>query len=187
MTSSPRCTTGWQAWGRTSSRPTTLPRSFPAHGTPSLSPCSLQTCRAVGEAEAVHLAACAPPGTVAVQFWGDIDRAALAANGSCGLAPAIGPTGPYGHSAVGDWSRADRTAADWPLARGRMGFPRRRRYTRWLRSARTMAGGDMTEPLQPQSCSSQADRPASRRFARWRHGAAWSRSSGSWISPTRAH
>ncbi|SFO57417.1 hypothetical protein SAMN05216330_103696 [Bradyrhizobium sp. Ghvi] len=34
----------------------------------------------VGEAEAAHLAACAP-GAVVMQFWGDIDRAALARNG----------------------------------------------------------------------------------------------------------
>ncbi|MCJ9699534.1 hypothetical protein [Bradyrhizobium sp. SHOUNA76] len=35
----------------------------------------------VGQAEAAHLAACAPDGAVVVQFWGDIDRAVLAANG----------------------------------------------------------------------------------------------------------
>ncbi len=34
----------------------------------------------VGQAEAAHLAACASAGTVVVQFWGDIDRAALAVN-----------------------------------------------------------------------------------------------------------
>jgi hypothetical protein len=35
----------------------------------------------VGQAEAAHLAACAPAGAVVMQFWGDIDRAALEANG----------------------------------------------------------------------------------------------------------
>jgi len=35
----------------------------------------------VGQGEAAHLAACAPDGAVVVQFWGDIDRAVLAANG----------------------------------------------------------------------------------------------------------
>jgi hypothetical protein len=35
----------------------------------------------IGQAEAAHLAACAPPGAVVMQFWGDIDRAALARNG----------------------------------------------------------------------------------------------------------
>ena len=35
----------------------------------------------VGQGEAAHLAACAPAGAIVVQFWGDIDRAALQANG----------------------------------------------------------------------------------------------------------
>lgn len=35
----------------------------------------------VGQVEAAHLAACAPAGAVVMQFWGDIDRAALARNG----------------------------------------------------------------------------------------------------------
>ncbi|GMO41010.1 hypothetical protein BwSF21_52360 [Bradyrhizobium ottawaense] len=35
----------------------------------------------IGRAEAAHLAACAPDGAVVVQFWGDVDRAVLAANG----------------------------------------------------------------------------------------------------------
>ncbi len=35
----------------------------------------------VGDAEARHLAAVSPPGAAIVQFWGDVDRAALAAHG----------------------------------------------------------------------------------------------------------
>jgi hypothetical protein len=35
----------------------------------------------IGVTEARHLAACAPAGAVVVQFWGDTDRIALAANG----------------------------------------------------------------------------------------------------------
>ncbi|WP_407194010.1 hypothetical protein [Bradyrhizobium sp. STM 3566] len=50
----------------------------------------------VGQAEAAHLAACAPAGAVVVQFWGDIDRAVLAANGL-----AVWPTQSVGQGHMG--------------------------------------------------------------------------------------
>lgn len=50
----------------------------------------------IGHAEAAHLAACAPAGAVVVQFWGDIDRAALAANGL-----AVWPTQSVGKGHMG--------------------------------------------------------------------------------------
>lgn len=50
----------------------------------------------VGQAEAAHLAACAPDGAVVVQFWGDIDRAVLAANGL-----AVWPTQSVGQGHMG--------------------------------------------------------------------------------------
>jgi hypothetical protein len=51
----------------------------------------------VGQAEATHLAACARAGAVVVQFWGDIDRTALARNGF-----AVWPTSPVkqGHMGI---------------------------------------------------------------------------------------
>lgn len=39
------------------------------------------TAPRIGQPEAAHLAACAPAGAVVVQFWGDVDRAALARHG----------------------------------------------------------------------------------------------------------
>jgi hypothetical protein len=50
----------------------------------------------VDQAEAAHLAACAPAGAVVVQFWGDIDRAVLAANGL-----AVWPTQSVGRGHMG--------------------------------------------------------------------------------------
>jgi len=50
----------------------------------------------IGQAEAAHLAACAPSGAVVVQFWGDIDRAVLAANGL-----AVWPTQSVGTGHMG--------------------------------------------------------------------------------------
>lgn len=50
----------------------------------------------VGQAEAVHLAACAPAGAVVTQFWGDVDRAALTANGL-----AVWPTQSVGQGHMG--------------------------------------------------------------------------------------
>ncbi|WP_246776275.1 hypothetical protein [Bradyrhizobium sp. CCBAU 53351] len=50
----------------------------------------------VGQGEAAHLAACAPAGAIVVQFWGDIDRAALQANGL-----AVWPTQSVGQGHMG--------------------------------------------------------------------------------------
>lgn len=50
----------------------------------------------VGQAEAAHLAACSPAGTVVTQFWGDIDRAALVAQGL-----AVWPTPSVGQGHMG--------------------------------------------------------------------------------------
>ncbi|MBM7481790.1 hypothetical protein ACVWWI_004902 [Bradyrhizobium sp. USDA 3686] len=50
----------------------------------------------IGQAEAAHLAACAPAGAVVVQFWGDVDRAALARNGF-----SLWPTQPVGQGHMG--------------------------------------------------------------------------------------
>ncbi len=50
----------------------------------------------VGQGEAAHLAACAPAGAIVVQFWGDIDRAALQANGL-----AVWPMQPVGQGHMG--------------------------------------------------------------------------------------
>lgn len=51
----------------------------------------------IGQAEAAHLAACAQAGAVVVQFWGDIDRTALARNGF-----AVWPASPVkqGHMGI---------------------------------------------------------------------------------------
>lgn len=50
----------------------------------------------IGVAEAAHLAACAPTGAVVVQFWGDMDRAALTRNGL-----ALWPAQPVGLGHMG--------------------------------------------------------------------------------------
>ncbi|WP_275173828.1 hypothetical protein [Bradyrhizobium sp. CSS354] len=51
----------------------------------------------IGSPEATHLAACAPAGGVIVQFWGDMDRTVLSANGL-----AVWPTAPpaLGHMGI---------------------------------------------------------------------------------------
>lgn len=46
--------------------------------------------------EAAHLAACAPAGAIVVQFWGDMDRTALSANGL-----GVWPTAPPGLGHMG--------------------------------------------------------------------------------------
>lgn len=51
----------------------------------------------IGAPEAAHLAACAPAGTIVVQFWGDMDRAAVAANGLPAW-PTVAPG--LGHMAI---------------------------------------------------------------------------------------
>jgi hypothetical protein len=51
----------------------------------------------IGPPEAEHLAACAPAGVAIVQFWGDMDRNALAANGLAVWPPA--PPG-LGHMGI---------------------------------------------------------------------------------------
>ncbi|MDF0494633.1 hypothetical protein [Bradyrhizobium yuanmingense] len=51
----------------------------------------------IGSLEATHLAACAPPGAVVAQFWGDMDRTALCANG-LGVWPAAPPA--LGHMGI---------------------------------------------------------------------------------------
>jgi hypothetical protein len=50
----------------------------------------------IGALEAGHLAACAPAGSVVVQFWGDMDRHALARNGL-----AVWPAQPVGLGHMG--------------------------------------------------------------------------------------
>lgn len=44
----------------------------------------------IGSPEATHLAACAPPGAIVVQFWGDMDRTVLSAIG-LGVWPTASP------------------------------------------------------------------------------------------------
>ncbi|MBR0714909.1 hypothetical protein [Bradyrhizobium liaoningense] len=51
----------------------------------------------IGSQEAMHLAACAPAGVVIVQFWGDMDRTALSANG-LGVWPTAPPAS--GHMGI---------------------------------------------------------------------------------------
>ncbi|MCS3759034.1 hypothetical protein ML401_19080 [Bradyrhizobium sp. 62B] len=51
----------------------------------------------IGSPEAMHLAACAPAGAIIVQFWGDIDRTALSANG-LGVWPTTPPA--LGHMGI---------------------------------------------------------------------------------------
>ncbi|MGY2935016.1 hypothetical protein ACVWZ6_004618 [Bradyrhizobium sp. GM6.1] len=65
----------------------------------------------IGQAEAAHLAACAPAGAVVVQFWGDVDRAPLA--------EMVFPSGPRSRLGSAIWAscyrrlaRAHRTIAD---------------------------------------------------------------------------
>ncbi|MFB6416317.1 MULTISPECIES: hypothetical protein [Bradyrhizobium] len=50
----------------------------------------------IGSPEAAHLAACAPAGAIVVQFWGDVDRSALSANGL-----GVWPTEPPGPGHMG--------------------------------------------------------------------------------------
>ncbi|UPK32331.1 hypothetical protein IVB18_29055 [Bradyrhizobium sp. 186] len=50
----------------------------------------------IGSPEAIHLAACAPPGAIVVQFWGDMDRTVLSANGL-----GVWPTAPPGLGHMG--------------------------------------------------------------------------------------
>ncbi|MFK4486109.1 hypothetical protein [Bradyrhizobium sp. USDA 336] len=51
----------------------------------------------IGSAEAAHLVACAPPGAIVVQFWGDMDRTALSASG-LGVWPTTPPE--LGHMGI---------------------------------------------------------------------------------------
>lgn len=51
----------------------------------------------IGSPEATHLAACAPAGATVVQFWGDVDRTALSANGF-GIWPMVPPA--MGHMGI---------------------------------------------------------------------------------------
>ncbi|MDF0581940.1 hypothetical protein [Bradyrhizobium yuanmingense] len=50
----------------------------------------------IGAPEAAHLVACAPPGAIVVQFWGDIDRTVLSENGL-----GVWPTTPPGSGHMG--------------------------------------------------------------------------------------
>lgn len=51
----------------------------------------------IGSPEATHLAACAPAGAIVVQFWGDMDRTVLSANG-LGVWPTAPPR--LGHMGI---------------------------------------------------------------------------------------
>lgn len=82
----------------------------------------------IGSPEATHLAACAPAGGVIVQFWGDMDRTALSANGL-----AVWPTAP---PALGHMGILLSEIGPEPIVRLQAGGLR---AAEWVRRSRTVS------------------------------------------------
>lgn len=88
----------------------------------------------IGSLEATHLAACAPAGVIIVQFWGDIDRTALSANGL-----RVWPTAP---PALGHMGILLSEIGPEPIVRLQAGGLR---AAEWVRRSRTISSDGLAQ------------------------------------------